>query len=231
MAPCCRRVSVNPPVEAPRSRARRPRGSTPNASSAPSSLIAPRPTCSGPGSTSTAASARTAVPALVAGWPSTRTRPAMTRACAFSRDGASPCSTRKTSSRTDVSETSRVSIDDEAGQAAEDRSPLAQRRDRGLSVGEKPRRRPAGAVQAQEPHVGRLARGGVLARGLAELRRAFRRVEDVVHHLEGEADGLSEPRQAAEIVFARAPQHAPAHHAGAEQRARLGAVKALQVRE
>jgi hypothetical protein len=122
------------PVEAPTSSATRPRGSTPNASSAPSSLIAPRPTCSGPGSRPPPPSARTAVPALVAGWPSTRTRPAMTSACAFSRDSARPCSTSQTSSRRDVSAASRVPIDDEAGQAVQDRAPLAQGRDRVLRV-------------------------------------------------------------------------------------------------
>ena len=72
------------------------------------------------------ASADRACPACWAGAPSTRTRPAMTRACAFSRDSARPCSTSQTSRRV-TGARSRAPVHDEAGQVGQQRSPLADR--------------------------------------------------------------------------------------------------------
>jgi len=122
-----------------------------------------------------------------------------------------------------------VAVDDEAGQAIQYRAALAKRRDRRLRIAQQPPRRFPRAVEAEQPHVGRLARGRVLARGLAELLRAFRGVEDVVHDLEGEADGVSEPPEPPKVLFARAPEDTTAHDASAEQCARLRAMQALQV--
>ena len=76
-APCCRRQSVKPPVLDPTSMARMPSGSSPKPASAASSLRPPRLTkrCGGP-FTTTASPAETIRDALVAGAPSTVTRPA-----------------------------------------------------------------------------------------------------------------------------------------------------------
>ena len=105
---------------------------------------------------------------LRAGWPSTRTLPARISARARSRDAASPRSTSSVSRRTTVFQLRAA--DDPAA-----RSPAAGRRGRRCrarrsravdAVGGQPPR----CVEAVERRVGRLAGGGVLAGGLAELR-------------------------------------------------------------
>src|SRR5262249_19099658 len=235
-APRSRRVSVNPPVDAPTSAAPRPRGELPNASSAPASLPAPRPTCAGPPRPSTRAPARTAAPGLVAGTPSTRTRPAITSACAFSRDGAREWSTSQTSSRGRPRRGVRrpgvpascAALDDQGGQRVEQCRALAERRDRLARLGAQGRGDPTRALQAVQPPVGRLPGRGVLARGLAELLRALRGVEHVVDDLEREADGRAVAGQPREVRARGPAQHAAAAHARGEQRARLGPVQALQ---
>ena len=99
-APRLRRQSVNPPVEAPMSRARRPETATPRRASAPSSLTPPRPTNGWSGArTSIAASGDRSVPGFCPALPSTRTTPARTRACARSRLLARPRSTSSRSRR------------------------------------------------------------------------------------------------------------------------------------
>ena len=70
-------------------------------------------------------------PACPAWWPrcpSTRTRPAMTSACAFSRDSARPCSASQTSSAR--SWRSRVALDDEARERRSSAPRAAERGDR-----------------------------------------------------------------------------------------------------
>ena len=90
---------MKPPVDAPTSRQRSPAGSTANARSAVSSFSPPRDTYRGGATSSTAAPAGTAVPALVTTAPSTSTRPAMISAWARLRDSVRPRSAIHTSSR------------------------------------------------------------------------------------------------------------------------------------
>ena len=96
-APCCRRQSVNPPVEAPASSARRPATSTANRSSAATSFSPPRETkrAGGP-SRWTGSSGDTSRPGRSARAPETSTSPASMASCARARDSVSP---RRTSSR------------------------------------------------------------------------------------------------------------------------------------
>ena len=98
---------MKPPVEAPRSAQTRPAGSTGRTSSALSSLSAPRDTyfCgAAPSFTRSGTSGSRSWPGLVdpglarRGSPAT-TAPAMTSACAWVRDAASPRSTRRRSTR------------------------------------------------------------------------------------------------------------------------------------
>ena len=78
-APCCNRQSVNPPVEAPRSRHTRPAGSTPNAESASSSFNPPRDTYRSGSETESSASSATICDALTNVSVPERTRPAETK--------------------------------------------------------------------------------------------------------------------------------------------------------
>ena len=43
------------------------------------------------------------------------------------------------------------------------------------------------ALQPQQRHIGRLVAGSVFARGFAQRGRVCRDVQDVIHHLEGQA--------------------------------------------
>ena len=100
-APRWSRQSVNPPVEAPTSRQRRPAGSTPNALSAFASLIPPRETNSGRASRSIATSVTHELARLggSAALAPTRTSPARTAAAARDRDEKSPRSASTVSRR------------------------------------------------------------------------------------------------------------------------------------
>ena len=90
---------MKPPVEAPTSSARAPVGSSPNRSSAASSLSPPRDTNRGRSSTSTASCGATRRDGFSAGAPSTVTRPASTASRALARLVASPRRTSSASSR------------------------------------------------------------------------------------------------------------------------------------
>ena len=150
---------MKPPVEAPTSTATRPAGSSPSASRAPASLTAPRPTCCGPGTTSTTDPSRTAVPALVAGAPSTRTRPAITRAWAFSRESARPWSYEpdveaRSLGRGLGAHVRLVTI--RSAIPASDRGARPERSEGVLGLGEQVAGHGAGALEAVDAHVGRL---------------------------------------------------------------------------
>ena len=100
-APRWSRQSVKPPVEAPTSTATRSFTSSPKVTSACANLIPPRET-KGMGSPRrrSAACAPTKSPALSTGRSPSSTWPARMSALAFSRVGASPCSTSARSART-----------------------------------------------------------------------------------------------------------------------------------
>src|SRR5438034_304491 len=98
-APRRSKTSVKPPVDAPMSAQTRPVGSTPNRSSAGASLSAPRLAYPGSASTSMRASSLTARSGRRTVSPATRTLPARIKACARSRDSASPLLVTSTSRR------------------------------------------------------------------------------------------------------------------------------------
>ena len=99
-APRCRRQSVNPPVEAPRSAATRPSGRMSKTSRAFSSFSPPRLAKGRPRPrTSSSAVRGIRVPGLSMRCPDMKTSPAISRAWAFSRLGARPRSTRAWSTR------------------------------------------------------------------------------------------------------------------------------------
>ena len=93
---------MKPPVDAPTSSARRPSTSTPSASSAFASLTPPRDTYGAGRATSSSTSAATSWPGFSARRrPGPRcTSPASTAAAARERDGNSPRSASRESSRT-----------------------------------------------------------------------------------------------------------------------------------
>src|SRR5579859_659366 len=100
-APCCNMQSVKPTVEAPTSMQVRPVRSILHCASAASSFSPPRPTYfRSPPSTRISESCATPAPAFSTFCSFTRTRPASTSACARSREGAMPRSTRSLSIRT-----------------------------------------------------------------------------------------------------------------------------------
>src|SRR3954452_15019594 len=144
-APRRSRTSVNPPVEAPASSARRPSTGAPNASRAPSSLWAPRETqlgWSGSVRTTTGVPASTPVAGFVAARPETATRPSAINATACSRDRASPRRTSSASSR--LRRTIRAGRSCRARAGAGSARPRRRRRARrpGARRGRRRRRRP-----------------------------------------------------------------------------------------
>src|SRR6266550_1826295 len=98
-APRRNKMSVKPPVDAPMSAQTRPVGSTANRPSAGASLSAPRLAYPGSASTSMRASSLTARSGRRTVSPATRTLPARIKACARSRDSASPQFVTSTSRR------------------------------------------------------------------------------------------------------------------------------------
>src|SRR5581483_2660096 len=166
-APRCSSTSVNPPVEAPTSRQSSPAGSTSSASSACASFSAPRETNRAGRSTASSAVSSTCSPALA--WPGTS--PARISACACARLSASPRSTSTTSRR--FLAMSRGAN----GEAGDD---LLEDGRVGADPGEV-RLCPIGRL------VGQLA--GPLK---AVCQDVPVRVEDVVHHLEQQAELVAE---------------------------------------
>src|SRR5262245_57492108 len=152
-----------------------PAGASTSSSRAPSSFSAPRPTWDGPARTSTLSASRTTAPDLVAGTPFTRTRPAITRAWAFSRDSARPWPASQRARRGPRAAGAAAlgtALHDEARESPEGRGVRAERREGALRFLEERAREGARALEAVQAHVRGLARGRVLARGLAELLRA-----------------------------------------------------------
>jgi hypothetical protein len=89
-------------------------------------------------------------------------------------------------------------------------------------------REASGRVQAVHAHVRGLLRRLVLSRGLAQVRRVLRRVEHVVHDLEGEADRGGVAREALQARPVGTAEDRPAANAGREERPRLRPVQALE---
>src|SRR5436190_17159940 len=103
----------------------------------------------------------------------------MIRACAFSREGARPRSTRHRSSRR-FTLASGLPFHDQAGELLKAIGARSKRGEAFPGLLEQLPGQGAGSVQAVEAHVGRLVRGPVLARGLAQLLRVPGGVEDVI---------------------------------------------------
>ena len=82
--------------------------------------------------------------------------------------------------------------------------------------------------QPDNRRVGRLLHGHVLARRLAELLAGLRHVEDVVNHLEREADVMAEIRERAELRGRAVRAHAAEPHGTAQQRGGLALVDEFQ---
>src|SRR5208337_3481603 len=83
-------------------------------------------------------------------------------------------------------------------------------------------------LDAEERGIRRFVVSGVFARGLTQLLRGLGDVEHVIHDLKREPDVLSEAAQVRDLRLAGVRVHATGHHAGSEQRARLGAMDVLQ---
>ena len=157
-APRWSRTSVNPPVEAPRSRQSRPAGSTPNASSAFASLTPARETYGGGRSTSSGASTRR---------PARRASRGRARAPPSRAPAPAPGSRRGRARRA-----ARRAACASRGARGEPGDHVGEHRRVGRNLGE-PR------VGALGGRVGELAR-----RLLSDLEHVAVAVEDVVHDLE-----------------------------------------------
>mmetsp|Transcript_9077 Transcript_9077/g.15596 ORF Transcript_9077/g.15596 Transcript_9077/m.15596 type:complete len:223 (+) Transcript_9077:666-1334(+) len=86
----------------------------------------------------------------------------------------------------------------------------------------------AALVQAQQGGVRGLAHRLVLACGLAQLLGRECAVQNVINHLEGEADVLRVPGQARDVLLVGTAQEGAAHDGGVEQRRSLVRVDVLQ---
>src|SRR6266478_6267779 len=207
-APCCKRQSVNPPVEEPMSRQIRPLGSIAKSASAPFNLTPPRLTnCCARFVSSICASAAMGVPALSVRLPSTWTSPARTMARASFKDPAIPRSTRRISSRLRIAlgfmafETSGAAKNEEFRNFTKPRSTLSKGREFSNGL----RREIVGngvrAFEAVHGRIGRLFLRDVLASGFSERGRRLLDVQDVVGNLKCPADGLSKAAKARDVVF------------------------------
>src|SRR6478672_3514521 len=249
-APRCSRQSVNPPVEAPRSRARAPVTSQPNVSSAVASLPPARDTYGGGAATSIAASSATRVPAFVTTCPSTRTWPAITSPCARPRVSTSPRATSATSSRSlrgpprtsahtagasvatcaeayagharrDARGPSPVAREHALGDLRERLGPPGERRDQLTAAGRRRRLELARAVDPEHRHERALVVRRVRPRRLAERLVRAGRVEHVVDDLEAEPELVGE-REVGALRRPRRPrQREPGGDRGADQPPRL----------
>src|ERR1700677_449677 len=114
------------------------------------------------------------------------------------------------------------------GDGLERRGIATERLQRGAGAGGQAIRFLFRLFQAEQGRVGRLLRGDVLARTLAQLLRRLRHVEDVVDDLESETEALAEIGQALELLRRGIGRHRAQPDRRGNQRCGLVAVNVLQ---
>jgi len=85
-----------------------------------------------------------------------------------------------------------LALDDIAGEIAQRVCVVAEARQCLEPVGKQRVRRCASALKTEQADVGRFARGGVFAAGFAQSGRAAFHVQNVVNHLESQAEMFAE---------------------------------------
>src|SRR5271154_3696893 len=176
------------------------------------------------------ASLATCVPALSTFAPFTRICPASTRACARSRDGASPCATSSKSSRSfpgfvfllfvtlldgrsDIFiAKSRPARDQKFADLAQPRAPLAVEVELPERLRCQVSRNGARFLQPIERRVGSLLLRLIFPRCLPERSRRLLHIKEVIHHLKRPSDIFAKADEARDIrLFCAARQRARNH--------------------
>src|SRR5260221_14503474 len=226
-APCCRRQSVNPPVDEPTSRQTGPWGSMLKSASAPSSLIPPRLAYfSVRLFTSIRACSGNRVPALSTRRPSTRTSPARIIASAFCGESASARSTRRASRRfllglAVMLRTSSAADYQELGHLTQAAGAFAVRSKFGDGVVRELMRNFVGALQAVNRGVGGFLLRDIFAGRFAQRRGRFLDVQNVVGNLKCPANRFTKPPQARYVFRASTRAEGTGGDGTANQRGRL----------
>src|SRR5260221_8831878 len=226
-APCCRRQSVNPPVDEPTSRQTEPWGSMLKSASAPSSLIPPRLAYfSVRLFTSIRACSGNRVPALSTRRPSTRTSPARIIASAWCGESASARSTRRASrgfvlGLAVMLRSSSAADYQEFGHLSQAAGAFAVRRKFSDRLVRQLMRNFVGPLQAVNRGVGGFLLRDIFAGRFAQCRGRFLDVQNVVGNLKCPANRFTKPPQARHGFCTGASAQGSGGDGSANQRSRL----------
>src|ERR1700722_9056456 len=219
-APFCSRQSVNPPVELPTSMQTRSSGRSGKSSSAPSSFSPARLAYrSVSPAISTSESLATCAPALSALTPLTRTWPPSSNAWARCREGASPRWTINTSRRSFgdlfffrggsllegcrdiVAEGSRTPYDQKLTDLPQPPAALTVDIELAQCLGFKFSGNRARFLYSIERRISGLLLRLIFSRSLAEGRRRFLYIQQIVNHLKRPANMLAESLQTRDVAL------------------------------